>query len=277
MDAKYRLTRGEDNSFEIIITFPREVVKREYHQVLKSFVSQTEIKGFRKGQSPENLVEKKIGKETIYQNLIQKLIRDAYSEAIKEYHLNPIISPEIILSSTKEGEEWIIKLISCELPIVNLDNLMDEIKKQNAKGRIWTPKGIQTKETEDEQKKKEERVHEIVSEILKRVKLNLPKILIDHEINRRLSDLVDQLQKVNLKVDQYLLSKNLTLEQLKSQYRQEIENSWKIDLTLEKVADEYKVIVSKEEVDKLKNEKIDIYLASRLLRREKTVDYLLNL
>jgi len=284
MPTKTEIKKGADRSFEIQITIPAGKIENGYQKILKEHQQEVKIKGFRKGQAPLDLVEKKIGKDSIYQQLIQKIIGEAYSEAIKKYDLRPIIPPKISLVSAEEGKDWKIKITSCELPEIKTDQLNKEISELNAKSKIWTPKkGVKPAKNQEPQKK-EQRIQEIVNTIIKTTKIILPKTLIDYEMTRKLSALIEELQKVGLKIEQYLSSKGITLEQLKAKYLQEIEDSWKIDLVLEKIADENKIVVSAEEINRLtkanmsaNKNRVNPYLASKLLRRQKTLEYLINL
>lgn len=277
MKIETQIERKKDHSFEIKIVIPAKIVAEGYQKILKAEKGRTTIKGFRKGQAPLELVEKKLGKDFIYQQLIQKIINDAYLEAIKKHDLKPIIPPKVSLISAEEGKDWQIKITSCETPEVKLGQLKEEVQKSNAKDKIWIPKkGKEGKENKDQAREKEQRIQQIISLILKTVTINLPKALIDYELTRKLSNLIDQLQKVGLTIDQYLNSKGITIDQLKEYYRQEIEANWKIELALEKIAEENKIEVSKEEVQKLQKT-VNPYLASRLLRREKALEHLLNL
>jgi len=284
MPIKTDIKKEADRSFEIQIIIPARRIKEKYQKILREHGQEAKIKGFRKGQAPLDLVEKKIGKDSIYQQLIQKIISETYSEAIKKHDLRPIIPPKISLVSAKEGKDWKIKITSCELPEIKTDQLKKEVRELNAKSKIWTPKKGEKPTKNQEPQKKEQRIQEVINTIVKTTKIILPKTLIDYEMTRKLSGLIEELQKVGLKIEQYLSSNGITLEQLKAKYRREIEASWKIDLVLEKIADENKIVVSGEEIDRLtkantsvNKNKVNPYLASKLLRRQKTLEYLVNL
>jgi len=276
MAIKIKVEKKKDRSFEVNITVTAKTVADWYQKALKEQASLLEVKGFRKGQVPTDIAEKRIGKDKIYQTVIQKIVTEAYSKAIRENGLKPIIQPRISLISAKEGEDWQIKIISSEMPEIDLAGVEEEIKKLNAKNKIWAP-GQEGKKGKEKDQDKDEQIRNIIGLIVKTVKIHLPKIIIDQEVEKKLVDLVDQLQQLGLKVDQYLASKRISLEQLKSQYQQEVEASWKLDLALEKMADQKGVVVSPKEIEKLKDSKINPYLAAKLIRREKTLEQLISL
>ena len=74
MKIKTQIERKKDRSFEIKITIPAKTILEEYQKILKEEGKRTIVKGFRKGQAPLDLVEKKLGKESIYQQLISSFI-----------------------------------------------------------------------------------------------------------------------------------------------------------------------------------------------------------
>jgi len=102
-------------------------------------------------------------------------------------------------------------------------------------------------------------------------------MLMEYEINRRLAELIDQVQKVGLTVEKYLSSKGLSLEQLKDEYRQQILANWKLDLALEEFADKYQVVVEDKDLEKYQKTNINPYLAAKIVRREKTLERLISL
>ncbi|MBU2591856.1 MAG: trigger factor [Patescibacteria group bacterium] len=277
MDLKITLDRKQDSSFEINITVPAEKVIQAEKEILKKESGNVEVDGFRKGKVPLEIAEKKLDPRRIYQGLIQKLASEAYLEAVKEYNLNPVVPPKVIVVSAEKGKDWKIKITSCEIPEIDLAGLEEEIKKINAKSKIWTPGKESQKPEKEGDEQREESIQKIITLIVKTVKVNLPEILLEHELNGKLTDLVDQIQKVGLTVDQYLTSKNMTIEQLRQQYRLQIEAGWKIDLSLEKVADKNKIVVSPEETEKYQKTKINPYLAARIIRRDKALEYLISL
>lgn len=277
MTKSTEIKRKDDRSFKIKVVLPAKTVAQEYEKLLKAYQKQTLIKGFRKGQAPLNLVEEKVGSEKIYQDLIQNLVSDAYSQAIKENDLRPIVPPKISLTSVQKEKDWQFEIDSSEAPAIDLGNLEEEVKKINAQNKIWTPEKDQKQTSEEKAKNKDQQTQKLIEVIIKTAKIKLAPILIEYEINRKLTDLVDQVQKVGLKIDQYLTSKGIALEQLKLQYRQEIEINWKLELALEEIADKKKITVSDQELKSLEKSEISPYLASKLLRRQKTVDYLLTL
>jgi len=285
MNKQCQIKWLDKTTFEITAKIDQKEIAKEYQESLKRLAKQLTLDGFRKGKAPLPKAEEKLGKEVIYQEAIKKLIPQTYQKAIEENKLKPIAEPKVALTSAEENKDWEVKITSCILPKIDLGKYKEELKKISAKEKIWTP-GKENKELTEEEKKVEEqkKLSALISKLMEIVKFKLPSFLIETEQQKRLVSLVDQLQKTGLTIDQYLATKNQTLEQLKKEIAKQIGSDWKLELVLEKVADAEKIQVSPEELEKAATRKsgektppVNPYLLARFLRRQKTLEFLLNL
>jgi trigger factor len=64
-------------------------------KVYRKLVKQVDIQGFRRGKAPRSLLERKVGKEYIYQEGLDELLLDIYRDTVKEHELTPIIQPKL--------------------------------------------------------------------------------------------------------------------------------------------------------------------------------------
>jgi len=287
MTNQFDLKWLEDKTtFEITATIPKKEIKKEYQTSLKLLAKNTTLPGFRKGKAPLPQVEQKLGKKAIYQQLIKRLIPQVYQKAISEHQLKPIAEPKVTLTSAQENRDWVIKITSCVLPEIKLGKYEQEVKKINAGTKIWTP-GKDSQEPSPEEKKAQEqkRLSQILEKLNQTIKFELPSFLIESELQKRMVSLIDQLQKTSLTIDQYLATKGQTIKQLRQEVRQQIETEWKLELALEKIANQEKIKIDQEEINKIAKaeaKKKDVspvnpYLLARFLRRQKTLEFLLNL
>lgn len=74
------------------IEIPTDVIEKEYISSLESVRQRAKIPGFRPGKAPVNLIEKKFG-EDIKADIIDRLVPDYYSKALKESELVPVTMP----------------------------------------------------------------------------------------------------------------------------------------------------------------------------------------
>lgn len=277
MNLKSEINKKENSVYELIVTVPAVEIEEKYEKVLKQQRQQIELKGFRKGKAPLDKVEEKIGKEKIYQLLIQQLISQIYPQAVKENDLTPIVPPKVELVSAEENKDWKIKFTTSEMPKIELNDLREKIKQANIKEDIWVPgENGKQKEGQNGQLKKQKQLQKALEVIQNTVKINLADFIVDQEVKRKLANLVDQVEKAQMDLEEYLSTKGTSVDEVKKAYRKDILNGWKVDLALEKIADEENIKVKDEEVEKLKQQ-VNPQIASKILRRQKALEYLIGL
>lgn len=245
------LNKLPDGTIELTITIPWEKVKTSYQKTLTSLTKEAEIKGFRKGKAPKKLIEKKLGKSKIYEEVLKILIPQVYVETIKEQKIKPIVNPQIKVISLKEGKDWQIQATTCELPEVKLGDYKGEVKKALAGEKIWVPGNTEARKKAGRAKSKNNRLGKIFQTLLETAQVQIPEILIEQEVNRMLSRLIDQTNRLGLTIEQYLNSVDKTSEQLRAEYKTQAEESLKLELILAKIAEEEKIEVKEEEIEKM--------------------------
>jgi len=241
------INRLPNGNIELTITIPWKRVKGVYEKVLEKFKRETEIKGFRKGKAPKKLVEEKVGKETLYEETLKELIPQVYLEAVQKHKLQPIINPQLKLTSAAWEKDWQIVATTCELPEVKLGDYKGEIRKALAAEKIWVP----GKDKKEKKPTTEDKLGKIFKTLLETCQLQVPEILIEDEVNRMLSRLIDQTSKLGLTVEEYLNSQKKTAEELKKEYYQQAEETLKLEFILSAIADEQKIQVTDEEIEKM--------------------------
>ncbi len=277
------VNRLDDGTLEITIALPWDAIAAEYHTVVEEMAKETELPGFRKGKAPKDLVEQNLNANKVYEEVIKHLIPKAYGQAVQDLKLSPFISPAIELKDAKEGKEWVVLCRTCEKPVVTLGDYKKAVREvKDAKAnKIWIP-GTQPEDKEKEEKEKKPTLDELLTALFGAVTITLPKPLVDHEVNRLLSELVDQTQKLGLTVDQYLGSTQRTPESIRKEYEEQAKKTLTLEFALEKIAEEEHITVTDEELATIINtaksedekkalERERYYLAS-IVRRQKTID-----
>ena len=272
-----------DGTIELTITIPLATVAQNYNDVVEAYVTQAELPGFRKGKAPRNLVEEKIDKSKAYEDVIKKLLPTIYNEAVMEQKLHPIVSPKIEFKKAEEGKDWVIKIYTCEKPELTLGDYKTAIHALNVskQKKIWVP-GKDPKPEDDAPQKPT--IDELLQVLLKTITVTLPALLLENEVNRLLSELIDQTKKLGLSVEQYLASTQRNAETIKKEYGTQAKNTLTLEFALEAIADKEGILVGDDDIDtviktaKTEEEKKALsaqryYLAS-ILRRQKTLDTL---
>lgn len=247
--------KQDDGTVQITITIPNELVQEKKEEALTHITETLEVSGFRKGKVPQDIALKHIDTQKLYEHTLQHLLPEAYADAIEEHRIQPILAPRFELLSIKEDSDWQIRAITCELPKVNLGDYKQTIKGALAGKKIWIP-GKDNPSADSGSKTggeptREEKEQEVIKTLIEKTEVKTPKLLIEEEVNHRLSNLLDQVQRLGLSVEQYLASAGKTVDQIREDYAKQAEEAIKLELVLTEIAKEQKVEVSDGEIDKL--------------------------
>ena len=287
----YKINKLPKHTVEITLNLPLATITKEKEAAFVRLQAELTVEGFRKGKAPRAIAEKNLNIEAIYQEMMKVILPKIYEEIVKKEKLSPIVNPKIDLTKAKEKEDWEIKITLCEKPTIDLGKYKEMIKEAKAKAKkddIWVPgKESASAKAPAAEENKSKLINEILSVVLKEVKIEISDMLIEEELNHRLARMVDDIQKIGLTVDAYLKSKNLTMDILKTQYKREIEDTYKIEFILGEIADKEGIKVEKSDLDKLlaniKDEKerktaeANSYYYASILRKQKTLDFLTSL
>lgn len=278
------------NTLKFVVTVPKSQIKRKYEEIFNRFIKQLEVPGFRKGKAPKDIAAKKINKEKIFQQTAKEIIPEIYQQLINQENLKPVINPKIKLLKAKEGEDWQIEITIAEKPKVTLPDyrkLIKEIKSEKKKDDIWVPGKSEKKDKEKAKENKGKLLNKILNALAKNTQIEISDLIVETELERRLTQLLDDIQKIGLTVEAYLKSKNETIESIKDRFRKEIEDLYKLEMALEEIAEKEKVVVNQKEIetlltnikDKKKQQEArkNSYFYASILRRQKTIDFLLSL
>lgn len=275
-----------DKTLEITITIPWQEISREYEATIDEMAKTAELPGFRKGKAPRKMVAESLNRSKIYEEVIKHLVPKAYGQAVQDLKLKPFITPSVELKDAKDGTDWTIVCKTCEKPVVTLGEYKKAIRdlKASKAKKIWIPGQSPKPEDPAKEEPRKPTLDELLTALFANVTITLPKPMIDHEVNRLLSELVDQTQKLGLTVDQYLASTNRTAESVRADYEEQAKRTLTLEFALEAIAEKENITVSEQEIDTIiKTAKTDeekktlekerYYLAS-IVRRQKTIDSL---
>jgi len=278
------------NTIEITVNIPKTDIKNEFDGAFDRLHKNLTVPGFRQGKAPKVIAEKHIAKDAIYQELIKEMLPRIYEDLIKSESLTPIISPKIDLTKAKENDDWEIKFIVAEKPEVKLGAYKEGIKKiksEKKKDEIWVPGKEKKDEVSQKSDNKQALLNDILNVVIKECKVEIPDLIIEQELNNRLSRLVDDIQKVGLTTDSYLKSKNLTMDSLKDSLKKEINDTYAVEFILNEIADNEKITVEEKDLDKLftsiqepkqrESARANAYFYAGIMKKQKTLDFLLDL
>jgi FKBP-type peptidyl-prolyl cis-trans isomerase (trigger factor) len=295
---------------KITVTVSWKKVEPVYTQVLQKAAQHLKADGFRLGKVPPHLAEKMLKKDALYEEVIEKVLPTEYSAALKDSKKLPISRPEVEPIQLEKGQDWIFDIYFAEQQPVVLGKYQDSVKKaakeaqkeieernaemkkaaktepkagETAPDKTATPTELTEAQVEDVKLK------HIFKILVETVKPKVQEILVRTEVNREIQRLVDQLCQLNLKVEDYLKSRQVTPEQLQQEYAASAVTSLQIEFILAEIAKEQKLAVTDKEIDetleKIGGGKLSAeqrqdadyrsYLFSTLLK-QKVVQHLLN-
>ncbi len=274
---KEGFVRKPDGTIEITIIVPWATAKKAQEEIEMELMKSVKVSGFRPGQAPKQILKAKLNQELVKEEMLKKVVGAAYNEAIKKHSLSPLITPHVHIEVFTEGTDIVFTAETCEEPQIELGNYKDSVKKITSKSKIVIPG----------QEEKKANLDDILDAALKAAKITVPSILVENEVSRLLSQLLDELKKLGLTLDQYLTSRGLDPEKLREEYKIKAEGDLKLEFFLRKVADEEKITVEKEDIEKAlatienPSERAEImknpYLVASIIRQQKTVTFLSNL
>ena len=272
-----QIKKLEEGGIELTITIPTSLVEKTKKEIIEEHVKSAELPGFRKGMAPREMVEKSLDAEHIREDILRTLLPQSYSEAIREHGINPIINPKIHVDKIEDGKDWVFSAQTAELPNIELGNYKDEVKKITSKSKIIVP----GKEPEPVS------FEEISNALLDTIKFNVPKIVVDQEVERLLSQTLDEVKRLGLTLDQYLSSTGKTIDSLRNDYALKAEKDVKLELILQKIAQVEQIKVEEKEIDEAINQtktteerqnlQANRYLLASIIRQQKTLDFIKNL
>jgi len=245
------IAREDNGNIQITITIAYNDVQKAKRDALEELAKDVEVPGFRKGNAPISQVEKHVSESKVLEKALGKILPKAFSDIVEKENIKSIVYPKFELVSAKENELWQVRATTCELPEVNLKDYKKLISDEAKSKSIWTPEKGDPKKKEEKEKTPEEKEQEVIKILLDKIKIKVPKILIDQEVDNRLSQLLDRIEKLGLNLESYLASVNKNPEILRKEYEVQAENTIALDLILQKISIEEKINVDEKEIDAL--------------------------
>jgi FKBP-type peptidyl-prolyl cis-trans isomerase (trigger factor) len=271
---KSEITREENGNIVLKITVPAKKVDEAREKAVEELAKKVTVPGFRKGNVPKNIAKERVSQELLQEETLKKVLPEAYTEAVKEHKITPIMNPKLHVEAMDEGKDLVFEAVTCEDPEIDLGNYKDSVKNVTAKSKIVVP-------GKEEQKPN---LDEIITEVIKNAKVTIPQVLIEQETTRLLSQMLEELKSLGLTLDQFLANRGKTSEDLRKEYEEQAEKDLKIEFVLRKIADQEKITVEEKDITDAMNTVQDEkqkqqlmqnpYLLAAIIRQQKTLDFL---
>lgn len=115
---KIELKNLPKSEVELTINLSPEEMANYIDTACRELSRQTNIKGFRPGAAPNDMVIRELGQDKINQAAFNIAVKENYQKAVTDKHLEPINDPKIIIEKQDEGLTF--KAVVAVLPKVEL-------------------------------------------------------------------------------------------------------------------------------------------------------------
>ncbi|KGX88069.1 trigger factor [Pontibacillus marinus] len=153
MSAKWEKLEG--NEGQLTVEVDSAEFDRALDQAFQKVVKQVQVPGFRKGKVPRPIFEQRFGVESLYQDALDIILPEAYSNAVEEAGINPVDRPEVDVEQIEKGKNLIFTAKVTVKPEVELGDYKGlEVEAQDTT--------VTDEDVEEELKKQQEQQAELV-------------------------------------------------------------------------------------------------------------------
>lgn len=110
----------EKNVGVLDVEIDAEQVAVALDKAFRKVVAKVNVPGFRKGKVPRSIFEARFGVESLYQDAIDILLPQAYSEAVEQAGIEPVDRPEVDVEQFAKGQAFKFKAKVTVKPEVKL-------------------------------------------------------------------------------------------------------------------------------------------------------------
>jgi len=110
----------ENNQGVLTIEVEEARVDQAIDQAFAKVVKKVNVPGFRKGKVPRKIFEARFGVESLYQDALDIILPEAYTEAVQETGIEPVDRPEVDVEQIGKGQPLVFKATVTVKPEVKL-------------------------------------------------------------------------------------------------------------------------------------------------------------
>ena len=131
------------SQLEIEFELDEQEFKEYIEKTLERLKSHTKMDGFRQGQVPNDLLEKKVGIENLLMDAGDLAVKKSYSKFVIENNLEPIGEPEVQIKKVAKGSPFLFTVKISVLPDIDLPDYKDVASKIKIQEVLVDEKEIQ--------------------------------------------------------------------------------------------------------------------------------------
>ncbi|GFG51034.1 trigger factor [Mycolicibacterium agri] len=142
----------------INVEVPFTELEPDIDRAFKQLAQQVRLPGFRPGKAPRKLLEARIGRGAVLQQVVNDALPSRYSEAVTSSEVKPLGQPDIEITKLEDNEELVFTAevdVRPDITLPDLENLKIEVdpievtdedveaELQNLRARFGTLKGVE--------------------------------------------------------------------------------------------------------------------------------------
>ncbi len=166
-----------------------------------------------------------------------------YPQTLTHHHLDPLLPPDIKPLHSKTGEDWQIQVTTAQAPQFDITGYQTAVSAALAQDKLWVPG------KPSDQSSTDKKLSLIFDALLKRFPFPVSPFLVEHETNRALSRLLDQVNHLGLTIDQYLTSTKRTPQQLRDEYSHTAATNLRLEFILQAIAQDLRITITESKLN----------------------------
>lgn len=304
-----------DSEAEVTGELTIEFIEECRKEALKELNKRSNFPGFRPGHVPEEVLVKRLGEGAVLEEAAEVALGHEFSNIIKESGLAAIGRPTIQVTKVAPGIPLEFKITTAVEPAFELPDyqkiaketkpeekieigdkevgdVLEEIQKHDIKPELREGEDLKEKIKENITLEKEFRAKEkhrlsIIESLIKSTVVEVPKVLVEAELEKMLGQFKDDVARAGLKWEDYLKSINKPESEIKEEWKDKALNRAKAELIVTKIALKEKIEPTNEELEHEASHllehypeadplRVRVYIYTQM-RNEKVFEYLENL
>ncbi len=118
MSAKWE--KQSENTGKLTFEISQDKIKEGLDVAFDRVKKDLNVPGFRKGKVPRQIFNRMYGEEALYQDALNVLLQDAYSNAVDEIKIKPVGQPNVDVESLEKGQPWVLTAVVSVEPEVEV-------------------------------------------------------------------------------------------------------------------------------------------------------------
>ncbi|NLN80507.1 MAG: trigger factor [Erysipelotrichia bacterium] len=99
-----QVTKLENGKVEVLVQIEQEKWKKAQQTAFNKLAENVEIKGFRKGKAPIDMVKAKVDQGQVFDRAINSLLQETYTSVLNEEKLRPFARPKVDVTKLSDTE-----------------------------------------------------------------------------------------------------------------------------------------------------------------------------